>query len=602
MASIAESMDKDVARFVHAKLEERKIPGCSIAVVDKTGTVWSQGFGHIDQEKTRAVDPETLFMIGSLSKAYTVTAYFRAIQKGLVSLDDRLVEYYPKFSWKTRFGEEERKKITFRHLLTHWAGFQHNSFLYDKDGRGVSFYDYISGIANTWQKYPVGTRFSYSNVGFDIAAYAIEKITGSKFEDFMREEVYRPLGMNRSTVLGTEALADENTARGYIGDDRTSDDLILIPQRGSGAQFSCVKDMAKFLHMHFNDGVVDGKQFLTKDLLNEMYTIPYQQPHQLMATGMGVGVLKFRYGGTTQLSFFGDGPGYIGLHQFLPEVGVGWLIQVNQVDNVFPFVRELIQKIRDPVLANIWDSISEDLTITKDLSLPARIELDQSILKRLEGRYISRMQDIVVKQESNQLIFSFGGEDVSLTPHSNTLFSSEAFPLVEFCKDSEGRPTIIKLIRPYGEITILDYDSGQADDAGPNKQEWLKYLGLYSFDFHNFRMYSAPTIRNGHLYLISSMNSKEYRLTEWRDDIFFTADGLNVSFSKNGFEMPASTWRRDDISVEKIKKIAGSDSHDIRVNEISLTEFEEILRRTGREDEANTIGNLKMDIYPSVSE
>jgi hypothetical protein len=212
------------------------------------------------------------------------------------------------------------------------------------------------------------------------------------------------------------------------------------------------------------------------------------------------------------------------------------------------------------------------------------------------------MQDIVVKQESNQLIFNMAGQDVSLTPHSDNKFSSEAFPLVEFQKNSEGRPMTIKLVRPYGEITILDYDSGPADDTGPNRQEWQKHMALYSFDFHKFRMYSTPVIRNGHLFLLSTMNSKEYFLNEWKEDIFFTADGLNVAFSDVGFEMPASKWVRDDISVERIKKIARSNPNDIRVNKVSLAEYEEILRRTGLENEAAAVEKLKKDLYPSAME
>ncbi|NHJ14158.1 MAG: serine hydrolase [Candidatus Thorarchaeota archaeon] len=593
MSDVAKAMEKDAAWYIVASLDKYKIPGCSIAVVDKAGPIWSRGFGHIDREETKEVDPETLFMIGSLSKAYTVTAYLRAMQKGLLSLDDLLVDYYPEFSWRTRYGDEERKRITFRHLLTHWAGFQHNAKLYDAKGKAISFSDYISGIANMWQKYPVGSRFSYSNIGFDLAAYTIERITGSKFENFMKKEVYQPLGMTRSTVLGTEALAGENMARGYVGDVRTSDEMIHIPQLGAGAQFSCVHDMAKFLQMHFNEGMVGGKRFLSKEILNEMYTIPYQDPHQLMATGMGIGVIKFRHGGQLQLSFFGDGPGYIGLHQFYPHLGVGWLIQVNQAENVFPFVRELIEKIRRPVLERVMKEVPEDLSVIEAIALPKETTLDAASLWRLEGKYISRMLDIDVKNNDGYLSFNIGGQEVTLTPHSETQFSSQEFPLVEFRRDSLGRPTTIKLVRPYGEVTILDYDSGPADAAGPNESEWEKYLGVYGYDFFVFRMYSTPMIRNGHLHLLSTMNNKEFRLTKWRNDIFFTADGQNVIFNAEGFEMPGSTWVRDDISVELIRDLPKKNPDDIRLNEISLTEYADLLRRTDKEKDAKVVEELK---------
>jgi len=367
----------EITNEISESLEKHNIPGLSISVVDKDGTVWSHGFGHTDTTKKNEVNTETLFMIGSLSKAYTVTAFLRAVQMDLVTLDDPIIKYYPDFSWNTRFGKEEREKLTFRHLLTHRGGFQHNVDLYKEDGTYCDFEEYMTRIKKSWQKYPVETRFSYSNVGFDLAGY-----------------IYTPLGMNRSYVQPEQALADGNCATGHIADAPTPRELTMFPELGAGAQFSCVDDMAKFLQMHFNGGKVNGEKFLSMELLDEMYTIPYPMEHQMMETGMGIGVLKFRFGGTLALSFFGDGPGYVGLHQIHPELGIGWVIQSNQVVGAIPAIVNILGKIRDPLIKWKMGEIPEDLSLEGKIDLPSDVELDNKQVNEVRRFHC----DLILKQ------------------------------------------------------------------------------------------------------------------------------------------------------------------------------------------------------------
>jgi CubicO group peptidase (beta-lactamase class C family) len=254
------TMDPDVSALtdrlkeqIQKELDKRKINGFSVALTEKTGTLWSKGFGHADHKKN-PVTPQTLFMIGSLSKAYTVAAFLRAVQAGLVALDDRLIDHYPEFNWKTRHGDSQREKITFRHLLTHWSGLQHNANLRLPEGGYCSFNEYMQRVKDMWQKYPVGTRFSYSNIGYDLVAAALQRITGQRFEAWMSEQVYKPLGMTRSTTVASEALNGEDVAMGHFGNSEFRYKDMVIPQIGSGAQYSSVDDMSRYVAMHLNRG------------------------------------------------------------------------------------------------------------------------------------------------------------------------------------------------------------------------------------------------------------------------------------------------------------------------------------------------------------
>ncbi|MFX0095204.1 MAG: serine hydrolase domain-containing protein [Candidatus Hodarchaeota archaeon] len=574
------------------------IPGVSIGIIDKKGIIWAEGFGYTDKTKSREVNPNTLFFIGSLSKAYTATAFLLAVQEGLVKLDDPLIKYYPEFTWNSKFGEGEKEKITFRHLLTHRAGLQHFTHIREPDGeKNYTFEEYIQKISKSWQKYPVGDRhsYSYSNAGYDLVAYTLERITQMKFGDYVKKSIYFPLEMNSSVVGTKKALEIENRAHGHFRHNEYDSGKFIFPCLGAAAQYSSVNDMAKFLMMHLNEGNIGDKKFLDENLLEEMYKIHFAEENELSAIGMGFGVTKYRFSGKLIIGFFGDGDGCFNLHQFMPELGFGLLVQINQIDNTFPFVQEISNKVLSALTTLKLGESLKDITINEKIKLPNPAKVDKKLLRRLEGVYISRMLDVEIKLKGDDLLLIFQGTETVLTPHGDNIFSSPKTPYIRIVQDKKGRPKTLKIINSKGIIFIFDYDSGPLDEFGPNKEEWKKYLGVYRFNFTDFCLYSAPMIKNGHLKLITTMNSKEFNLYEYKDNIFFTADGQNIIFQKDRIIMPGSIWIKEDISVEKIKKLIEREPKNILVQKISLQEFNEILTSIGRNEEANEIKKIIED-------
>jgi hypothetical protein len=318
----------------------------------------------------------------------------------------------------------------------------------------------------------------------------------------------------------------------------------------------------------------------------------------MMATGMGIGVLKFRFGGTLCLSFFGDGPGYVALHQIYPEIGIGWLIQANQVSGSYPVFINILNKIREPLIEWKLGSLPADLSLEGKIDLPPVIELKENQIDRLAGKYISRMLDVECQNKEGVLTVNLRGQEIALQAHSEVTFSGENLPLLEFHLDANGRPLTLSYFDNVGQITVLDYDSGPADEPGPNLEEWTAYSGMYSYDYGIYRLYSSPVVKNGHLYLLSSMNDKEYRLSRYESGVYFTADGQNVVFQDEMILMPASTWRRDDITVEKIIELHQQDVDDIRLRELSLNEYIQILEKIEDNNGAEEIKKIKVERYP----
>ncbi len=589
-------MDPDVRRLtdeleqsVPEKMRELEINGFSVAIVGKTGKLWSKGFGYADQ-KENPVSSTTLFMIGSLSKAYTVTAFLRAVREGLVSLDDRLIDVYPEFNWNTRFGEDERGKITFRHLLTHWAGFQHNIDLKNPGEGYIDFSKYMERIGQVWQKYPVGSRFSYSNIGFDLAAGALEKITGMSFGDWMIQQVYGPLGMTRSNTDAAKALDSPDVARGNFGNKEFSTSDMVSPQIGSGTQYSSVDDMSNFIQMHLNGGEVNGEEFLGKAQLDEVYKIPFKDENQLIAIGMGIGVRRFKYGGTLLLSFFGDGPGYLSLHQIMPELGIGWVMSCNQSVNSFQLLSGVAGKIEEFLVIARLGELPPDIQVSDMIPPREKVEVQESTLDRLSGHYVSRMSNITVENKEGSLIFNWKGEQSPLEAYSNGEFGSNKTPVVKFNLDETGRPLTATILPGDGYTTVLDYDGGPVDPSGPAKPEWVKYRGYYRYDYGVLCWYNAVNIVDGHLTLIKGRG--EMRLEEHEPGLFFTSDGQDVRFTEDSLILPDGVYWRDDLSAEFLRGLVKSNPEDIRLHGSSIESIVSILQNTGNHEEAKRVQQI----------
>lgn len=182
-------------------MTEGKIPGLSIALVDREGVIWTAGFGHTDYDLKTPVTPDTIFSIQSMSKTFTATLVMLAVQEGLVDLDTPISEYLPDFKVKSRFEENPQDKITLRHLLSHTAGLTHEAPVGNNyERKAPSFEAHIRSISDTWLKFPVGAQSSYSNLGVDLAAYIVQPKSGHSFAEYMKTRLFDQLDMSNSSV------------------------------------------------------------------------------------------------------------------------------------------------------------------------------------------------------------------------------------------------------------------------------------------------------------------------------------------------------------------------------------------------------------------
>src|SRR5829696_2450309 len=184
-------LDEELGR----EMEKYHIAGAAVSVVKDGELFFAKGYGYADLENKIPVDPEqTIFRIGSVGKLFTWTAVMQLVEQGKLDLD-RDVNDYLDYKIPEAFG----KPITLKHILTHTAGFDEQvKDIFMTSGAGPDLGQYMKTHIPA-RVYPPGTVTSYSNYATSLAGYVVERVSGRPFGDYVAENIFRPLGMTRST-------------------------------------------------------------------------------------------------------------------------------------------------------------------------------------------------------------------------------------------------------------------------------------------------------------------------------------------------------------------------------------------------------------------
>ena len=341
---------------IPAAMREHKIPGFSIAVVDREGILWTAGFGRTG-DWGQPVTPDTLFSVGSTSKTFTATAVMIAVQDGLLDLDTPIAEYLPDFTVNSRFEERPLDKMTLRHLLTHTAGFTLEALFGSDlaDIRYGSLEEHVLSIEQTWLKFRVGERWSYSNPGMNLAAYILQVQSGRPFEQYMKEKVFDPLGMPNSSLDYGFVKVHPHRARGHS--TNVSEFPIITSLAGSGGVHTTARDMSCFVRFHLNRGTLDGQTILEPRFADTMCT-----------TSPISKISKYKYGlcvflrekhDSYSVWTGGDGYGFRCRMMWYPEYGIGCITLTNSTTH-----RSQHTKITHAIL----DRLITQKVVTKDTS------------------------------------------------------------------------------------------------------------------------------------------------------------------------------------------------------------------------------------------
>jgi CubicO group peptidase (beta-lactamase class C family) len=282
---------ESVERFVTEQLAAWEVPGCAIAAVRGGRVELASGWGLRDREAGLPVTQDTLFAIGSATKAFTATTVGALVDEGLLEWDRPLRDYVPDVRLHDPFVSD---RLTIVDLLSHRSGLpRHDLTWIGQPGRSRA--EIVRSLRFLPLSRDLRQEFQYCNLGYLIAGHVVEVLSGVPWEDFVRGRLLEPLGMRRTNLSVDEMLADADHAVAYT---RRNGVIVPVPQRPlpaiapAGAINSSAAEMARWLLAQLAGGQLDGAAVMSAATAKRQLT-----PHMLMpGPGEMPGLTQYAYG------------------------------------------------------------------------------------------------------------------------------------------------------------------------------------------------------------------------------------------------------------------------------------------------------------------
>jgi CubicO group peptidase (beta-lactamase class C family) len=353
-------------------MERDHMSGLAVAIVNGDEMVWSKGFGFADIENRKKITPKTIFGTASITKSFTAAAIFQLQERGKLDINDPVDKYLP---FKVVSSWQPEAEFTIRQVLTHTSGISNGPSLWRIIGCGdspITLEEWAKGYfihtgkywhsEGNFERWPPKEGFQYSNAGYGMLAYIVERISGEKFYDYIRHNLLEPLEMHTASLRIAELDSSLLTCMYEWGDlwgfeyelIPTGTDTTNLAEKkryikicayndpvyGAGSLYCCAEELCNFLIMIRNNGIFKGKQILKKESIDTMFSaqvIHDHLPPWFVDLGMGAYAMKLD-NGESVWGHTGANPGMSSIMFFNHEADLGVVVLAN----IFFDIRDLI--------------------------------------------------------------------------------------------------------------------------------------------------------------------------------------------------------------------------------------------------------------------
>lgn len=419
----------ELQKAIQDEVDKTHLPGVGVAVLSKGELLWCGGIGVADLASKQPMSCDTEFRVGSISKTFVALALLKLQEEGKIDLNARLHDVAPEVPMSNRW--ETTNPVRIVNLLEHTAGFDdmEPAEVYNlRDAYDFPLLEVFKRFREPQiVRWPPSTRMSYSNPGYGIAGYLIEKVTGQPYDKYIRETFLQPLGMTNADFRFTDANR-ALLASGYNGKNAKPVGYPYIYLRPAGDLKASPGELAKLVQFLLKRGMVGQLQLLKPDSIVRM-----EWPQTTLAAQHALRV-GYGLGNYTQaLSFVTHGhdggiDGFISSYRYMPDQNWGYVVLLNRADGV---AGESLGKI---------DRLAMEF-LSKDYAKPYKpvAAADQADLVALTGFYVPRAPrdqmlaffdevagGIRVRMGAGQLTRSpMFGKPKPLLPAAKNLFRSE---------------------------------------------------------------------------------------------------------------------------------------------------------------------------------
>lgn len=295
--------------FMNALEQHQKFMG-SVAITQNGKMVYERAVGFADTDNQKKNTTNTRFRIGSITKTFTATLVMKAVEENKLNLSDRLSLFYPEI--------KNAEKITIEQLLNHRSGIYNITDLPDYlswNQNAMTKSEIIAKIKNSGTDFEPGTKFSYSNSGYILLGYILEKVYKKSYAEILEQKITKPLGL-KNTYYGGKIDLQKMEAFSYTLETpmKKSEETDLSIPAAAGAMISTSADLLKFIEDLFNHKIISEKS------LSQMIT---------MTDNYGFGIFRVPFYNTSGFGHNGGIDGFTSALYYFPELKTGYVMLSN---------------------------------------------------------------------------------------------------------------------------------------------------------------------------------------------------------------------------------------------------------------------------------
>jgi CubicO group peptidase (beta-lactamase class C family) len=539
---------------LETRRKEFHIPGMAIAVVKDDQVVLARGFGLADIDKKREVTPETVFAIGSTTKAFTATAIGMLVDEGKMQWDDPVTRHLPYFQLPVD-SQDNQAEVTIRDLLCHRTGFTRMGVLWASGNASREEILRTAAGAKPWR--PFRKECLYCNVTFMAAGEAAGAAAGSNWDDLVAQRIFAPLGMQDTNTTFAEMQAHPNRSLGYTWDEET-EGFKQVPLRRidsvapAGAINSNVVDMAQWIRFQLSHGKAEGKRLISEKQLNETWS---KQIKMAGSVDYGLGWMLQKIDGKRVVEHGGSIDGFAAEVGLFVEDNLGFVLLTNVTAT--PLQQLSLRIVAETMLGSV-DAEPDSESTEKES------DFDQFV-----GKYVANFGPFkdarfTVQTKNGKLAVDVPGQMLFELKQPDAdgkrQFAITDQIAVSFERDRAGAVAAMKLYQSGLEFELPREGTSQKSEL--DREAVQKYLGNYRYDKD---LQFNVTVVNDRL-AVDIPGKTVFELHPPNDDgewVFRATAQRAVKFVTEGEDVKSMIYVREDGESRELPRIDGATDADL---------------------------------------
>ncbi len=362
--ALSDSQGEAIQKFLDESCRKSGVPGMSVSILNEDEVLYFSS-GYANREKGEPASEDTLYELASVSKAFTGMGILLLEEKGMLSTTDTIQTYLPWFTLKYQGKPVDMKSLTLSNFLHHTSGLTNRRHTKDiPQGNTLDMLQKtVEMLVDDDLSFPPGKQYDYGTVNYDVLGLVIEKVSGQSYEDFMREQIFQPLGLHQTYVYKEEA-----SATGYLAQGYRSSFFMTTPyhapdyagNKPAGYIISCTKDMARWLGIQM--GIVQD----IPETFHRIIEKSHQGDRSVPAVnGMYYGAGWLVNADQTIIEHSGGNPNFSTQVSILPKEGTAICLLTNGANTNI----SLVKNVEDILDGNLTQSYKISSTQLLDIIL-----------------------------------------------------------------------------------------------------------------------------------------------------------------------------------------------------------------------------------------